>query len=129
MCCAQVGSGAGAGYNVNVAWVGGGHGDAEYIAAFQHVLMPVAVSYDPDLVIISAGFDAAEGDPLGGCSLTPTGSPAAHVISCAPFPLLMLCLLPLPACRLRTPDAHAAEFSGRACGGCAGGRLQLEVHL
>lgn len=27
--------------------------------------------YAPDLVIISAGFDAAEGDPIGGCHLTP----------------------------------------------------------
>lgn len=30
--------------------------------------------FDPDLVIISAGFDAAEGDPLGGCAITPIGT-------------------------------------------------------
>lgn len=35
--------------------------------------MPIASSFAPELVIISAGFDAAEGDPLGGCSLTPAG--------------------------------------------------------
>ena len=39
-------------------------GDAEYIAAFQQVIMPIAYEYDPQLVLISAGFDAAKGDPL-----------------------------------------------------------------
>lgn len=33
--------------------------------------LPVLAEYCPDLVIISAGFDAAEGDPIGGCHLTP----------------------------------------------------------
>jgi len=37
------------------------------------VVMPIATAFAPELVIISAGFDAAEGDPLGGCSLTPAG--------------------------------------------------------
>jgi hypothetical protein len=54
-----VGSGAGAGYNVNVAWEGGGVGDAEYLAAFDELLMPIAHSFAPDLVLVSAGFDAA----------------------------------------------------------------------
>ncbi len=39
-------------------------GDAEYIAAFQQVIMPIAYEFCPDLVIVSAGFDAARGDPL-----------------------------------------------------------------
>mmetsp|Transcript_32998 Transcript_32998/g.77408 ORF Transcript_32998/g.77408 Transcript_32998/m.77408 type:complete len:228 (-) Transcript_32998:22-705(-) len=48
-------------------------GDAEYIAAFHQVVMPIATAFCPELVLISAGFDAARGDPLGGCSLTPYG--------------------------------------------------------
>jgi acetoin utilization deacetylase AcuC-like enzyme len=48
-------------------------GDAEYLAAFDELLMPVARQFNPDLVLVSAGFDAAEGDPLGGCKLTPAG--------------------------------------------------------
>ena len=35
----------------------------DYIAAFSHVLLPIAYEYAPDLIIISAGFDAAEGVP------------------------------------------------------------------
>lgn len=70
----QIGLGAGAGFNVNVAWSHGNMGDAEYLAAFRQVLMPIATQYNPDLVLVSAGFDAAEGDPLGGCCITPTGA-------------------------------------------------------
>ncbi|XP_028308725.1 histone deacetylase 7 [Gouania willdenowi] len=68
---AEVGSGAGEGFNVNVAWTGGLEppmGDAEYLAAFRSVVMPIAQEFSPDVVLVSAGFDAAEGnpDPLGG---------------------------------------------------------------
>lgn len=65
------GSGPGLGRNVNIAWHDQGMGDAEYMAAFQKIVMPIAQEFDPDLVIISAGFDAAEGDELGGCHVSP----------------------------------------------------------
>lgn len=47
--------------------------DAEYISAFLHIVMPIAYQFNPDLVLVSAGFDAAVGDPLGGYKITPTG--------------------------------------------------------
>ncbi|KAH8716962.1 hypothetical protein GQ44DRAFT_775716 [Phaeosphaeriaceae sp. PMI808] len=65
------GEGPGEGRNVNIPWADHGMGDAEYIYAFQQVVMPIATEFDPDLVIISAGFDAAEGDLLGGCFVSP----------------------------------------------------------
>jgi len=46
-----------------------GMGDAEYIAAFQQVVMPIAYQFNPELVLISAGFDACIGDTLGGKSI------------------------------------------------------------
>ncbi|KAF1997240.1 hypothetical protein P154DRAFT_579163 [Amniculicola lignicola CBS 123094] len=67
------GDAPGVGRNVNIPWPDHGMGDAEYIYAFQEVVMPVATEFDPDLVIISAGFDAAEGDALGGCHVSPAG--------------------------------------------------------
>jgi histone deacetylase 6 len=67
------GEGAGLGKNVNIPWSKKGMGDADYIYAFQQVVMPIATEFDPDLVIIAAGFDAAEGDMLGGCKVTPAG--------------------------------------------------------
>ena len=54
----MTGEGAGAGFNVNVPWPGAGFGDADYLAAWEHVLLPVARSYAPDIILISAGFDA-----------------------------------------------------------------------
>ncbi|KAM4563017.1 histone deacetylase 7 isoform 3-T4 [Odontesthes bonariensis] len=68
---AEVGSGAGKGFNVNVAFTGGldpPMGDAEYLAAFRSVVLPIAQEFSPDVVLVSAGFDAAEGNPapLGG---------------------------------------------------------------
>lgn len=69
----KIGEGKGAGYNINVPWEQGKCGDADYLAVWDHVLVPVAKSYDPDMVLISGGFDAALGDPLGGCRLTPYG--------------------------------------------------------
>ncbi|KAJ7901911.1 histone deacetylase complex protein [Mycena olivaceomarginata] len=67
------GEGAGLGYSVNIPWPEKGMGDADYIHAFQKIVMPIAMEFAPELVIISAGFDAAEGDDLGECLVTPAG--------------------------------------------------------
>uniref|UniRef100_A0A8C2MU58 Histone deacetylase n=1 Tax=Cricetulus griseus TaxID=10029 RepID=A0A8C2MU58_CRIGR len=71
----EVGGGPGMGYNVNVAWTGGVDppiGDVEYLTAFRTVVMPIAHEFSPDVVLVSAGFDAVEGhlSPLGGYSVT-----------------------------------------------------------
>ncbi|XP_027727879.1 histone deacetylase 9 isoform X4 [Vombatus ursinus] len=71
----EVGSGLGEGYNVNIAWTGGldpPMGDVEYLAAFRTVVMPIAREFGPDIVLVSAGFDAVEGHtpPLGGYKVT-----------------------------------------------------------
>ena len=67
------GVGAGEGRNVNVAWNCFGMGDAQYAAAWDEVLLPIAREFAPTLVIVAAGFDAARGDPLGRCDVTPRG--------------------------------------------------------
>ncbi|TKY55034.1 Histone deacetylase 5 [Spatholobus suberectus] len=69
----MIGEGAGAGYNINVPWENGRCGDADYFAVWDHILLPVAKEFNPDIIIVSAGFDAAVGDPLGGCRVTPFG--------------------------------------------------------
>uniref|UniRef100_A0A665VA49 Histone deacetylase n=1 Tax=Echeneis naucrates TaxID=173247 RepID=A0A665VA49_ECHNA len=71
----EVGSGAGVGFNVNMAFTGGLEppmGDAEYLAAFRTVVMPIANEFAPDVVLVSSGFDAVDGHapPLGGYKLT-----------------------------------------------------------
>lgn len=65
------GEGEGRGFSINVPWARSGAGDAEYIQAFEQVVMPAAEEFAPDLVLVSAGFDSAAGDPLGGLKVTP----------------------------------------------------------
>ena len=46
-------------------------GDAEYLAIFQQVILPLAYEYSPELVLVSAGFDAAFGCPEGCMRIMP----------------------------------------------------------
>uniref|UniRef100_A0A671LX57 Histone deacetylase n=1 Tax=Sinocyclocheilus anshuiensis TaxID=1608454 RepID=A0A671LX57_9TELE len=71
----EVGVGPGEGFNVNIAWTGGVEphmGDVESLTAFRTVVMPIANEFSPDVVLVSAGFDAVEGhqSPLGGYNVT-----------------------------------------------------------
>ena len=68
----EQGVGAGLGYTVN-APLPGGMGDGDYAAVFAALLRPVAASFRPDLVLVSAGFDAHRDDPLGDMQVTAEG--------------------------------------------------------
>ena len=61
------------GTNLNIPWPCRGLGDKEYVVAFEKILMPLCYQFKPDVVFISAGFDAALGDPLGGMRVSPAG--------------------------------------------------------
>jgi acetoin utilization deacetylase AcuC-like enzyme len=65
----ESGAGAGEGYTINLP-VPGGSGHDEWLALVQHVVAPVARTYSPGLVLVSAGFDAHRDDPLATCRLT-----------------------------------------------------------
>jgi acetoin utilization deacetylase AcuC-like enzyme len=64
----DVGSGPGLGYTVNLP-VPAGSGPELWLSLLEHVILPVAGTFAPDLVLISAGFDAHISDPLAGCRL------------------------------------------------------------
>jgi acetoin utilization deacetylase AcuC-like enzyme len=87
-----IGRGRGKGATINIAWntrrvdrrgrrsssssdgaYTGGIGDVDYLAAFDKIVVPAALEFKPDLIFVSAGFDAAEGDPLGEMKVTPNG--------------------------------------------------------
>ncbi|KAF9070565.1 histone deacetylase complex protein [Rhodocollybia butyracea] len=79
---ASCGEGSGLGFSVNIPWPEKGMGDPDYIHAFQRVVMPIAMEFAPELVIISAGFDAALGDELGECKVSPAGyAHMTHMLS------------------------------------------------
>ncbi len=68
----EKGEGKGLGFTLN-APLPAGSGDAEYKRAFEEKLKPAAAAFQPDFVLISAGFDAAKDDRLGRMNLTPEG--------------------------------------------------------
>jgi acetoin utilization deacetylase AcuC-like enzyme len=64
----DVGAGAGEGYSLNLA-VPAGSGEDEFCGLVEHVVLPAARRFDPDLVLVSAGYDAHRDDPLAECLL------------------------------------------------------------
>jgi acetoin utilization deacetylase AcuC-like enzyme len=50
-----------------------GSGDEEYLRAFDEAVAPAVRSFEPELVLVSAGFDAHVDDPLGGVRVTADG--------------------------------------------------------
>ena len=68
----DVGEGAGTGYTVNLP-VPAGAGDEIYRSLVDHVVVPLANAYEPQLLLISAGFDAHRDDPLADCRVTEEG--------------------------------------------------------
>jgi acetoin utilization deacetylase AcuC-like enzyme len=68
----EAGRGQGIGFTVNVP-LSIGHGDGEYVGIFETILKPIALEFDPELILVSAGFDIYEDDPLGGMYVTTNG--------------------------------------------------------
>jgi acetoin utilization deacetylase AcuC-like enzyme len=68
----EVGVGAGVGRTVNVP-LPAGCGDDEYVAAFETLIAPIAAQFRPEVVLLSAGFDAHRRDPLASMVVTDEG--------------------------------------------------------
>ncbi len=85
----EIGEAAGRGRTLNVPWMQAGLGDADYAAAFDLIIMPVLREFAPQLILISAGFDAALGDVQGKMRMSPNG-----------YAFLTRQLFSLPACAL-----------------------------
>lgn len=68
----DVGHGAGEGYTVNLP-VPAGSGDAVFVSLLEHVVGPLARAYEPELLLISAGYDAHAEDPLADCRVSDAG--------------------------------------------------------
>lgn len=64
----DVGSGEGEGYTINLP-VPSGSDEELWLSLLEHIVLPAAAAFAPQLVLISAGFDAHRSDPLAGCML------------------------------------------------------------
>ena len=87
----EQGRGAGRGYTLNVP-LPAGSGDGDLSAALSQVLRPAAERFEPDLVLVSAGFDAHRDDPLGGFEVSDQGfaTLCGQVLELAPSCALIL---------------------------------------
>jgi acetoin utilization deacetylase AcuC-like enzyme len=65
----EKGSGTGKGYTLNIP-MREGSGDEDYLQAFQKLIIPTMERFTPDIVLISAGFDAHRDDPLSSIRLS-----------------------------------------------------------
>lgn len=68
----EIGSGEGAGMTVNIPLEAGAT-DGDYLAVFERAVLPVLHEYEPELLLVSAGFDAHERDPLAQMRVTAEG--------------------------------------------------------
>ncbi|XP_066158655.1 histone deacetylase 6 isoform X2 [Euwallacea fornicatus] len=75
----HIGDGKGKGYNVNIPLNETGLNDIDYIAIVINIILPVAYEYNPDIVVISAGYDSCVGDHKGEMNVTPAFY--AHLVS------------------------------------------------
>ncbi|KAI9595991.1 hypothetical protein BDF19DRAFT_439295 [Syncephalis fuscata] len=67
-----VGEGAGLGRNINIPWRRRAMNNCDYRLAFEKVIIPIGQEFNPDIVIVSAGFDASEVSPAGFGWMTTT---------------------------------------------------------
>jgi acetoin utilization deacetylase AcuC-like enzyme len=68
----EVGKGEGMGYNINVP-LPAGTDDSGFVAAFEEILLPAALEFSPDIVLVSAGFDGCACDGLAGMKMSAEG--------------------------------------------------------
>jgi len=68
----EVGEGPGAGRTLNLPFPAG-FGDREFGRAFEEMIVPICRQFEPEFVLVSAGFDCDIRDPLGGLAVTPAG--------------------------------------------------------
>ncbi|MFP6629376.1 MAG: histone deacetylase [Myxococcota bacterium] len=68
----EAGTGRGLGTTLNIP-MPAGCGDAEYVGALARLLVPVALQYQPQMILVSCGFDAHRDDPLASMDVTEAG--------------------------------------------------------
>lgn len=68
----ETGRGRGKGFTVNIP-LSPRHGNGEYVGIFEKIMKPVAMEFNPELILVSAGIDIYENDPLGSMFVSREG--------------------------------------------------------
>jgi acetoin utilization deacetylase AcuC-like enzyme len=110
------------GKNINIGWNvtrERAPGNGEYKYAFEKVVLPNLRDFSPEFILVAAGFDAAEGDPLGGLKVTQEGYE---------WMTRMLCSLNVPVVLTLEGGYNLENLQTCGCA-CARALLNLETHL
>jgi len=85
----EKGIGKGKGYTCNVP-MSSGTGDKEYLSVYQNILPPLVQAFEPDLILVSAGYDIHRNDPLSGIRVSDEGirSIVNSILSCSSNPFI-----------------------------------------
>ena len=85
----EKGIGKGKGYTCNVP-MSSGTGDKEYLSVYQNILPPLVQAFEPDLILVSAGYDLHRDDPLSGIRVSDEGirSIVNSILSCSSNPFI-----------------------------------------
>ena len=75
----ETGEGRGLGSTINIP-MPAGCGDEEYVGVLQRIVVPAAIAFSPDLILISCGFDSHQDDPLASMEITQAGYRAMSTI-------------------------------------------------
>jgi acetoin utilization deacetylase AcuC-like enzyme len=111
----EVGDGAGRGRTVNIPLEAGAT-DADYLLVYEHIVAPVIESFAPDVLLVSAGFDAHEQDPLAGMRVSTAGYTAI---------VRILRELADRACRGRIAMVAEGGYDLRALAACLSASIAL----
>ena len=76
---AEIGDGPGSGYTINLP-LPTGAGDADLLHVYEAVVLPVVREWQPDLILVSAGFDTWKRDPIGGLNVSEQGFQALFAL-------------------------------------------------
>jgi len=68
----ETGEGTGEGYNINIP-LSAGKNNPDYLYIIKNILTPIADAYEPEFILVSAGFDIGAADMLGGMEVTNSG--------------------------------------------------------
>jgi acetoin utilization deacetylase AcuC-like enzyme len=78
----DIGDDEGSGFTVNLP-LSQGMGDADLLHVYQDVVSPIVAGFQPDLILVSAGFDTWHNDPIGDLNVTRAGFDALFELFCA----------------------------------------------
>ncbi len=80
-----MGKGEGIGFNINICWNLPSKskdetydrnetcGDEEYIECFKKIILPILSQFEPDIIMVSCGFDSGDGDHIGNLKISKSG--------------------------------------------------------